>query len=568
MIDKSCISTLDFFSNIEVLQKKKIKKDLIILKPSPFIFRTPIALFLIPPSQESLQEVEEQIRGNSPKPNTNDTNMEEKDFHIIIVSGINNECRDFIEKSGFKEKFHIHNLPIDIYPLDYDIISLEDNNILRKLYVDGDLTALSAFSKAIIKLESIFGKIHQKFYKGDFSSNLFKLLEQEENIYLGDFSKKGKEIDACVMIDRGVDFITAFCTQATYQGVLDEYFGISYNSIKVKPSILEKESKAEKIKLDLSHKDKFYQMIKDYNFNKLRMFLPDRLSQHSRILAEGKNSTDLKEIQKSLKKVKMLKEERPSLTNHINLADYIVQQQKVPQYRLTLQFEQNLLIGELPSKLHDYYDSQINLKGDKFKLLKLICLESLIQCGIKGKIYDKLKRDFLNTYGFQEIFLINSLEKMKILKKQNSEYSYDYLNSKMKLICETVDINEPNDAAYSFGGYCPITIRLIEQLITRGWKKSKDALKYTPGGEYFYPEEEEFVGNEDQIILLVFVGGITYGEISAIRYLNKVSKVKFIILTSGIVNAKRILDVAGKNSLLKENVFTIKEFYTQIDALN
>ena len=50
-------------------------------------------------------------------------------------------------------------------------------------------------------------------------------------------------------------------------------------------------------------------MIKDYNFNKIRVFLHNRLQAHNLAIEEGKGSTDLKEIQRSLSRVKIIKEE-------------------------------------------------------------------------------------------------------------------------------------------------------------------------------------------------------------------------------------------------------------------
>ena len=111
-------------------------------------------------------------------------------------------------------------------------------------------------------------------------------------------------------------------------------------------------------------------------------------------------------ISKSLEKIKSIKEERPSLNNHINLADYINQQQRPPIYKVYLQSEFTLLFGELPNNLHDVYENEMGKKADMLTLLKLICLESLTQSGIKSKIYDSIKKDFLLVYGFQEVFHI------------------------------------------------------------------------------------------------------------------------------------------------------------------
>ena len=50
---------------------------------------------------------------------------------------------------------------------------------------------------------------------------------------------------------------------------------------------------------------------------------------------------------------------------------------------------------------------------------------------------------------------------------------------------------------------------------------------------------------DNNVILLVFIGGITYSEIAAIRYLNKseqYSKYKFLIITTHVINGKTFFD--------------------------
>ena len=97
-------------------------------------------------------------------------------------------------------------------------------------------------------------------------------------------------------------------------------------------------------------------MIKDYNFAKIRIFLSTRLKEHSAILEEGKKKRDnVKKIQEDLIKVKQVQEERASLANHINIADYISKKISLPIYKFYLNFEQSLLVGDYPDKLNDFY---------------------------------------------------------------------------------------------------------------------------------------------------------------------------------------------------------------------
>ena len=128
------------------------------------------------------------------------------------------------------------------------------------------------------------------------------------------------------------------------------------------------------------------------------------------------------------------------------------------------------------------------------------------------------------------------------------------------------------DCSYVLGGYCPLSLRIIENAIEGKWNKIIDVLKRMPG-QTLYPEDENVISNPEKnknIILLIFIGGITYSEIEGIRFLNrkfneenkngKRKKIQFIILTTGIVNSKKIFENLGKNI---HSTFTIKQFYEQ-----
>jgi hypothetical protein len=321
------------------------------------------------------------------------------------------------------------------------------------------------------------------------------------------------------------------------------------------------------------------------------VFLPNRLSEHSKILSEGKKKVeDLKKIQENLEKVKLIKEERGSLTTHINLADHIAKKQKSPLARNYLIMEQSILAGDISNEVYEFIDNELTKKNEEYNLLKIICLISGVKNGLKSKIYDQLKRDFLQIYGFQELFLLNNLEKLNILKYYSSSNIFYYdLNKKLELINESVDFINPNDTSYSFSGYCPIFIRLIEKAISKGWNTINDLIKKI-SNEFQFPNDENKIINinkkEKDFILLIFIGGITYGELAAIRYLNNSLKnKKFIVLTTGMINSKKIFNSLrlgkykylpkdnnyfniGKNNNTQvklNDVLTFKDFYEQIN---
>ena len=459
---------------------------------------------------------------------------------------------------------------MDAFPLDYDLLSLEDECAFYDLFISQDLNNLSVLARVIVKYENLFGKIKYKYYIGNLAKKLNELLAKEESASAALEKSNDSGTFSCFMFDRVNDMLTPLCSNFIYEGLIDEFFGINLNTAKVPSYILGKKlgekNKEEKTKLDLSKNEKFYTQIKDYNFNKIKLFLNNRLKEHNKMLEESKENNDLKQIRDNILKIKLIKEERPSLINQINLADHISKSKKLPREQLFLFYEQTLLLGEVPSTFFEAIEDELAKKGDLYNIIRILSIYSLVNGGIKYKIFDSYRKDIINIYGFQELFFLNNLEKLKILKYYESSNLFYYdLNKKLKLINDSVDINNPNDTSYSFSGYCPIFIRLIEKAFSKGWNSIKDVIKKI-ANEFDFPEDESQIiesNNKDKkFILLVFIGGITYGELAAIRYLNKTSEdKKFIVLTTGMINSRKILNSMrqGKYKYLAKDKSFIKD---------
>ena len=562
VLENSLISKLNFFINdISILRKQLVKKEIfhmgktINVDSEIMIFLVPGKLFFL---VEILAIIDKYFKESQSSVNL--VNNQSIEFHIIFVPTIDSECQSIIRKSVYQNFIKVHNLNMDIYTIDYDLMSLEEQDVLKDLYIDQNYNCLSILSRAILKFQTVFGKIKYKYIKGTLGKRLYDLLKKdEEKIHF----HNDNEILGSIFIDREIDFMTLFCSQGTYEGMIDENFNITLNSIKVSPKLLEKDIKKDLLKIDLSHSNKLFTMIKDYSFQKIRNFLPNRLLLHSKIIESGKKETDLIKIQKGLEQIKLIKEERQSLTDNIYIADFLAQKKNNPFYNVYLSFEQQLILGELPNQLHEFYSDHLCKKEDKNLLLKFICLESISQSGIKSKYYDSLKRDFINTYGFQEIFLWNNLEKMKILKKDDRKYIFYKANKNLNLIYENVDLMKEDDISYSYSGYSPITVKLIEKAVKGGWEKITNALDDLPGETYF-PDNEKRIVNPvgKNFILLVFIGGITYSEIASIRCLNnQLKNIKFIILTTHIVTTNRFFQSISTFNLEEGEIMSFKEFY-------
>ena len=574
--EESCLPKLLFFTTREKLISKKVQKDFIKLKSGILMAGCSVIIYIIPPKKECLEIIDKHIEGNNKK---SDDNKEEArktiEYHIIFFPKINLECENYIKDSYNNAYFNKHNLNMDIYPLDHEILSLELNQSFHELYATNNYNSLFLLNRAIIKYETVFGKIKYKYYLGSLGKKLKELLEDEEkNINLDE----EQSTLACILFDRSIDMITPLITNNVYEALLDDNFNINLNEINVPAKMLDSNSKNNSIQtINLSKNDKFYTKIKDYGFNQIRAYLPLRLQEQNKIIEESKKrTTDLAKIQEDLKNFAKVKEERASLTNHINLADFIGKKERYPLSRFYYTYEQGLLYGGVPDKFFEFIFDEIRKKSEEYDILKIICLYSIINSGYKSKIYDQLRKEFFLVYGFQELFLWRNLEKLGILKSSDNKGIYQTILKKLNLINEEqFESKEQKDVSYVYNGFCPIILKLLEKMLEKGWGSVKDILKEL-SGEFEYPQDEsEIISTkaDKQFILLIFIGGITYGELAGIRYLNsKLRNKKFIIITTNMINSKKIFDQMKKGKYTytpvdpndKSNiVLTFKEAFNQ-----
>lgn len=109
--------------------------------------------------------------------------------------------------------------------------------------------------------------------------------------------------------------------------------------------------------------------------------------------------------------------------------------------------------------------------------------------------------------------------------------------------------------------YAPLTIRIVERALKpNGWQSLNDILSCLPGPTF---EEYQSTGQTSltttrrgsfsselsqsdtpKVILVFFLGGCTYAEISALRFLSRQedNNVEFVIATTKLINKNTFLD--------------------------
>ena len=513
--------------------------------------------------------------------------------YLIFIPKENFDIIEYMSTNNMIPLSKIENFNVDLIPIDLDLLSLEREDNIKEIYIDKNYSSISDFANAVVKLETCFGKIKYKYIKGDLAQkfcDLVKEKEKENSLRLGK-----DEILGMVVFDRSVDFLTLMTTNYTCEGLIDENIGINLGRIKIKSNTLmaglNPKSNAKKNEKEVN-KDIAYSLTSEKNnffctiscmrhFDALK-YIREIRNYYQQVLSKDKagNSIFNSEGEKNLKEISyFLTNLKDNLLQVENIINYVVEVLFETEHRRYIGKEQPLLSGGFPEDLHDYYDEFLYGKKDLDTLIKLMIIESLTQNGVQG--YQKLKREILNIFGFQKIFLFRDLEVLGWLKEKQSslknlknitDFSYSQIYEKFELLNENYSPEIINDCSYVLNGYCPLSLKIIEKAVKGQWNTIIENLKKIPGATS-YPENESVISNpvnDKNIILIAFVGGVTYTEIEAIRLLNRVFKeeylqgkrkqTQFIILTTSILNSKKVLKNLGTEVY---SVLNMKMFYEQ-----
>lgn len=97
-------------------------------------------------------------------------------------------------------------------------------------------------------------------------------------------------------------------------------------------------------------------------------------------------------------------------------------------------------------------------------ILRLVILLSLSIGGIRQKVLDNFKREFLQVYGYHYLTTFINLERMGLLNNSPAPGGNNFPQNRksLRLWVEEANEQDPNDIAYAYSGYAPMSVRLVQ----------------------------------------------------------------------------------------------------------
>ncbi|CAL5407370.1 unnamed protein product [Camellia sinensis] len=532
----------------------------------------------------------------------------QREYFVYFVPRRAVACEKMLEEEKVHHLMTIGEYPLYVIPLDEDVLSFELDLAFKECAVDGDMSSLWHIAKAIHKLEFSFGLIPNVRAKGKASvrvADILNRMQAEEPVNSSDMGVP--EINTLILLDREVDMVTPMCSQLTYEGLLDEveqvgegqicctyrktetckivfaqkwhglllsecfmqFLRVNNGAVELDSSIMGAQQEGKKIKVPLNSRglfDKLFKEIRDLNFEVVVQVLRQKATSMKQDYTEmTTTSQTVSELKDFVKKLNSL----PEMTRHINLAQHLSTFTSKPSFLGRLDMEHTMVEAQSYDICFEYIEEMIHKQEPLVNVLRLLILFSVTNAGLPKKNFDYLRRELLHSYGFEHMATLNNLEKAGLFRKQESKSNWLTVKRALQLVVEDTDtaktqmIFPMSSLDMHLSAFALFSMlfdlderRPVEEILKllpgphseskRSGFASSSSLNHLPGA---VPNMDKVGDGRRSLVLVVFIGGVTCAEISALRFLSAQEGMAYdlIVGTTKIVTGHTLTETFIEN---------------------
>lgn len=260
----------------------------------------------------------------------------------------------------------------------------------------------------------------------------------------------------------------------------------------------------------------------------------------------------------------------------ITLCEAIMEKKKDVDFASQLVIERDIVEGNEYRECINRLENMIIRQHCPTLCLRLLCLLSVCYDGLSTRDYNWLVKLYLQSYGHQHMITISNLAKLRLLTKQANPMQF--LSSPPNPVSNVISQSraaaisalpkkshfrnlvkkfnlspEESVAGHSseqnpdankhgasvFGGtFIPLIYRIVENLVTDP-SLSNEYLNEL--SKFLFQRVNAGLGPSNNAIVVFFVGGVSYAEVSSLRHLSALRKKDLIILTTNVINGSKFL---------------------------
>ncbi len=493
------------------------------------------------------------------------------EIYVICFPRVMKIAKAMFERQQVPEAVFLP-LPCAWFPLARDVLSLEyDDASVRELFMSS-LNSPLPYDIAYALFRGGFGGAATVQARGRLSCKVAEMLRRMRkeagrdlgNVLAGAVGVGGgggggggggvgrggcerTTVNELILIDRSVDMVTPMCTQLTYAGLLDEMFEMRHGQLKhggLKVSGLDDE-------------DPVFRETRDKMFLGARTWVNAALREIQQFRDEQMAEADVSALRGF---VSNLKDNFARMTLHASLLEKLGTGMAAPAFVARQRIEASILDDTLETQAL----SDIIYGGDELtSVLRLMCLRCAAGGGIAKREFDVLRKEVLNTYGFEHIETFARLQEVGVLfeKEDRSRSAFATSRGPMRLLVDDaskIDAENPDDTHFAYAGYAPWSCRMVEEACSTGWRTRledrvptiyvRQALQ-DDGSAHDVVAKDIPVRNQSKTttetprnVFIMFIGGVTSAEIAALRFIAGRDGLRIMVGTTGITNGTNLVN--------------------------
>uniref|UniRef100_A0A671U7G4 VPS33B late endosome and lysosome associated n=1 Tax=Sparus aurata TaxID=8175 RepID=A0A671U7G4_SPAAU len=516
-IEADLMSPLDRIANVSTLKQHEVDK-LYKVEYKPVISTSDQLCFLIRPRIQTVKWI---YVANADK-----AAGKFRRYKLIFTPQKFYACEAVLEEQGIFGDVTTDEWAFYLLPLDDDIISLELPEFFKDNFLAGDQRWVRTAGSALHLLHSLYGPFSKIYGIGRCSKMAYE--SWREQVEEGEQRTRQAEIGKVFLIDRDVDFVTPLCSQVVYEGLVDDIFRIKCGCVEFPPDVT---SSDKSIKVMLNSQDKVFNEIRNEHFSNVFGFLSQK-ARNLQTAYDKRRGMDIKQMKTFVsEELKGLKQEHRLLSLHIGASESIMKKKTKQDFQELLKTEHALLEGfemrESISFIEEHINRQVRLSAQpqyeqSYGVDHLLTFANLRQLGL---LVEQPPGETLTVMESKVGKLVNDKTAGKLTDAFSSlarKSHFRALSRKLNLVPksdEEYDLRVPRDMAYIFSGaYVPLSCRLIEQVLERdGWTGLEEVTRLLNGHEFAVSGKND----AQRIIVVMFLGGCTFSEVSALRFLGR-----------------------------------------------
>ena len=348
------------------------------------------------------------------------------------------------------------------------------------------------------------------------------------------------------MIDRHTDLLTSLLTQLTYQGQLDEGFKLEYNYLEVPSEFYVPEIAKPSVVFRLE--GEMFESVKDWNIKMVSRKIEEWLIKDKELIDKIRQTEDSSVKLKLMREYQLMESSFNMTETHSNISHKILNNLNEKDHLEFFQIEQDILSGEL-EELNEIVSFWVLDKQPLQKIYRILCIESLVNDGIEEKVYEEIRKDIVESYGYEQIEIFSKMEKAGLLSKRFKKNTkkgekslFRSLQDSFGLYKELSENVNPKELNLPYDQYVPLSYKLFETAVTDGWRNPL-IRTLVPGHTEIHGNVENAIASltKKKVILLYMIGGITYSEVAYMRDLAERINIELIIATTNIIKSTDVI---------------------------